>query len=130
VWLNYAFRGPNIEAPKLDKVKRNRLNLGEYAVECGTIQDSCEKRVWPLPFSNSGPGSRLVLTGRTRHCFRGGGQYRKLQSTATSSSALARVESPVGDGRRFLAARNTFSGNFTGIFNHSPVGRPAPTAER
>ena len=29
----------------------------------------------------------------------------------------------------FLAARNTFSGDFTGVFTHSPVGPVAPTGQ-
>jgi predicted ester cyclase len=29
----------------------------------------------------------------------------------------------------FLAARNTFSGNFTGVFTYSPIGAVAPTGQ-
>ena len=37
-------------------------------------------------------------------------------------------EQIIADGN-FLAARNTFSGDFTGVFNYSPIGPLAPTRQ-
>ena len=51
----------------------------------------------------------------------------KVVRAAFSGLRIVR-EQIIGDGR-FLAARTTFSGDFTGVFTYSPIGPVEPTGQ-
>ena len=45
-------------------------------------------------------------------------------------SDLPIVREPIIADGNFLAARNTFSGDFTGVFTYSPIGPVEPTGQQ
>jgi predicted ester cyclase len=96
---------------------RDLIRIGDNAI--AREDDAALRAYFADDYLFHGPGADLSFD-----------QLRAYFGSLRAAFAGLRLvrEQIIADGR-FLAARTTFSGDFTGIFTYSPVGPVAPTGE-
>jgi predicted ester cyclase len=96
---------------------RDLIHIGDEAI--AQADDAALRAYFAEDYVFHGPGADL---GFGQLCA-----YFESLRAAFTGLRLVR-EQIIVDGR-FLAARTTFSGVFTGVFTYSPIGPVAPTGE-
>jgi len=96
---------------------RGLIAIGDEAID--REDDGKLRDYYAADYAFHGPGGDLGFDGLAAY-------FASLRA-AFSNLRLAR-EQIIADGR-FLAARSTFSGDFTGVFTFSPIGPLEPTGQ-
>ena len=96
---------------------RDLIRIGEEAI--ARADDAALRAYFAEDYVLHGPGGDLNFD-QLRAYF---------ESLRAAFTGLRLVREQIIVDSRFLAARTTFSGDFTGVFTHSPIGPVRPTGQ-
>jgi predicted ester cyclase len=96
---------------------RDLIRIGDEAIACQ--DDAALRAYFTEDYVFHGPGSELGFDELSAY----------FASLRAAFSDLRLVREQIIVEGNFLAARTTFSGDFTGMFTYSPIGPVEPTGE-